>query len=97
MNAPRPPVRLTSRVLTLGSLGAAVILGVGLVLGFAGLRDAAAVAGNVGVVVLLATPAVGLVATWSELKRSRPTHAWMAVAVLAVLGLATLIALLARP
>jgi hypothetical protein len=97
VNAPRPSARLTSRVLTAGSIGAAAVLAVGLVLSFAGARDAAGVAGNLGVVVLLLTPVAGLVTTWSELRVLRPTHARLAIAVLLVLTLATLIALLARP
>lgn len=96
MNAERPPVRLTSRVLTLGSLAAAAILGVGLVAKLAGVTGFESL-GNVGVVVLLLTPVAGLIATWSELRRLRPTHAWLAIAVLGVLTLATVIALLARP
>jgi hypothetical protein len=97
MNDVRPPARLTSRVLTLGSLAAAAILGLGLVLDVAGQSAIGRLAGNIGVVVLLVTPAAGLIATWSELRRLRPTHAWLAVGVLGVLSLATLIALLARP
>lgn len=96
MNAERPPVRLTSRVLTLGSLAAAAILGVGLVAKLAGVTGFESL-GNVGVVVLLLTPVAGLIATWSELRRLRPTHARLAIAVLGVLTLATVIALLARP
>jgi hypothetical protein len=83
--------------LTWGSLIAAAILGLGLVLGVAGQSEIAIVAGEVGVVVLLGTPAAALVATWWELRELRPTHAWLAIAVLLVLGLATLVALLARP
>ncbi len=96
MSVTRPPIRLTSRVLSWGSLLAAAILGVGLLSKLAGIGGFE-VLGTVGVVVLLATPAAGLVATWFELRPMRPTHAWLAVAVLGVLGLATVIALLARP
>jgi small-conductance mechanosensitive channel len=84
-------------VLTLGSLAAATILGLSLVLDVSGQTAAAGLAGNLGVLVLLFTPVAGLLATWSELRIARPAHGWMAVAVLVVLGLATLIALLARP
>jgi uncharacterized membrane protein len=96
MNDPRPPARLTSRVLTLGSITAAAILGLGLVLGFAGSSELGSLVGNVGVAVLLVTPAAGLVATWFELKSLRPTHAWLAVAVLFVLILATIVSVAAR-
>jgi hypothetical protein len=95
--APRPPVRLTTRALTVGSLCAAALLGLSLVLKFGGAVAVAGVVGNVGVIVLLLTPVAGLIATWLELRGLRPAHAWLAVAVLLVLGLATLIALLARP
>ena len=96
MIAQRPPVRLTTRVLTGGSLTAAALLGLGLVLQFAGATEIAALVGNVGVVALLLTPAAGLLATWSELRPIRPTHARVALAVLGVLILATLVALLPR-
>ncbi len=96
MSAVRPPVRLTSRVLTLGSLGAAAVLGVSLALDVLGQAEPARLAGVVGVLVLLGTPVAGLVATWWELRPMRPTHAWLAVAVLGVLLLATVIALAAR-
>lgn len=95
MNAARPPVRLTSRVLTWGSLSAAAILGLGLVLKLAGVTGFEGL-GSAGVVVLLLTPAVGLVATWFELRHMRPTHAWLAVAVLVVLVLATIVSTAAR-
>ena len=96
MSAKRPPVRLTARALTLGSLTAAALLALGLALGVAGQTGIASLIGNIGVAVLLATPVAGLLATWSELRALRPTHAWLAVAVLAVLTLATIVALAAR-
>jgi hypothetical protein len=46
-----------------------------------------------GVLLLLATPAAGLVATALELRRDEGRVAWLALAVLAVLGLAVAIAL----
>jgi hypothetical protein len=96
MSEQRPPVRLTARALTLGSLTAAALLGLSLVVGFAGAREIGSLLGNTGVVVLLLTPVAGLIATWSELRALRPAHAWLAVAVLAVLTLATIVALAAR-
>jgi hypothetical protein len=96
MTVERPPVHLTSRVLTIGSLTAATILGLSLALDVAGQSGIANSVGNVGIVVLLGTPVAGLVATWSELRKVRPLSAWLAVAVLVVLGLATIIALAAR-
>jgi hypothetical protein len=97
MTTDRPSVRLTTRVLTIGSLSAAAILGLSLALDVAGQSGIATSLGNLGVVVLLGTPVAGLMATWWELRVLRPLHARLAVAVLLVLGLATLIALLARP
>ncbi|HUP83118.1 MAG TPA: hypothetical protein VM284_02895 [Candidatus Limnocylindria bacterium] len=97
MTPTRPPVHLTTRVLTFGSLTAAVILGVGLVFDFAYSENLGPFLGDIGVVVLLLTPVAGLIATWWELRGPRPVHGWLAVAVLVVLVLATLIALLARP
>ncbi len=88
---------MTARFLAWGSLGAAVILGLSLALDVAGQLAIASLVGNIGVVVLLLTPVLGLVATWSELRATRPTHALLALAVLGVLTLATVIALAARP
>lgn len=96
MNAQRPPVRLTARALTFGSLAAAALLGLSLVLGVAGQSSMAGLVGNMGVVVLLATPVAGLVTTWWEVRVMRPAHGWLAVAVLAVLFLAVIVALTAR-
>jgi hypothetical protein len=61
------------------------------------MQELGSLVGNIGVVVLLGTPVVGLVATWLELRGLRPAHAWIAVVVLLVLTLATSIALLTRP
>jgi len=80
----------------LATLTAAALLALGLALGVAGQTGIASLIGNIGVAVLLATPVAGLLATWSELRALRPTHAWLAVAVLAVLTLATIVALAAR-
>jgi hypothetical protein len=46
-----------------------------------------------GVIVLLLTPAAGLLASFAELRGPEPRVAWLAVAVLGVLLLAVLIAL----
>ncbi len=92
----RPPVQLTARVLTVGSLSAAALVGLGFVVALADAREIGSLVGNIGVAVLLITPVAGLVTTWAELRALRPTHAWLAVAVLAVLALATIVALAAR-
>ena len=96
MTSPRPPVSLTTRALTFGSLSAAALLGQGLVLVFAGALEVGKFIGNIGVIALLLTPVAGLIATWAELRHLRPTHARLAIAVLLVLGLATVVALAAR-
>jgi hypothetical protein len=96
MTTNRAPVKLTTRTLLVGTVGAAIVLATGLVLDVAGQTAVAGLVGNVGVVLLLATPAAGLVATWSEFRRPRPTAAWLAVVVLLVLVLATVIALATR-
>lgn len=96
MTDPRPTVHLTARALTAGSLTAAALLALGLALGVAGQSAIAGLVGNIGVMVLLATPVAGLLTTWWELRVLRPTHAWLAIAVLLVLGLATIVALAAR-
>ena len=96
MTPQRAPVRLTTRTLTLGTLAAAAVLAAGLALAVAGQDGLAELVGNAGVVVLLLTPVAGLVATWWELRRLRPTAAWLAVVVLGVLLLATFVALLTR-
>lgn len=96
MISKRAPVRLTSRTLTLGTVAAAALLAAGLALDVAGQAALAGLVGNIGVVVLLGTPVAGLVTTWLELKGPRPRSAWLAVAVLGVLLLATLIALSTR-
>lgn len=96
MSAQRPPVHLTARALTFGSLAAAALLALGLALAFVGQADTGKLVGNIGVVALLLTPVAGLIATWTELRAMRPTHAWLAVAVLSVLILATVVALLPR-
>jgi hypothetical protein len=96
MTDPRPRVHLTARALTVGSLSAAGLLGLAFLLGLAGAVDLGRLVGNIGVMVLLATPVAGLLTTWWELRVLRPTHAWLATAVLLVLGLATIVALAAR-
>jgi hypothetical protein len=96
MTPARAPVTLTTRALTLGTLVSAALLGVGLALDVAGLADAGGQVGNIGVVLLLATPVAGLLTSWWELRGVRPRAAWLAVAVLCVLALAILVAVFTR-
>jgi hypothetical protein len=86
----------TSRVLLVGTLLSALGFAVGLGLTFVGSAALAASASNVGVLVLLATPVLGLVVSAIELRRAQPQAALMAIAVLAVLGVAVLVALVAH-
>jgi hypothetical protein len=86
----------TSRVLLGGTLLSAACFAVGFGLKFAGAAAAAPVASTFGVLLLLLTPAVGLVVTGVELRRQQPQAAWIALAVLAVLGVAVAVALVAH-
>jgi uncharacterized membrane protein len=106
----RPAHHWTSRVLTVGTLVAAMCLLVGLVLSLLGAVGTAGdprrfdlLLGSIlelrpwgwsmlGVLVLIATPAAGLVATFFELRADQPRAALLALAVLAILGVAALIA-----
>jgi hypothetical protein len=86
----------TSRVLLVGTLVSALGFLVGLGLTFIGSSALAAFASNVGILVLLATPVLGLVVSAIELRRSQPQAAVSAIAVLGVLGVAVLVALVAH-
>lgn len=97
----RPQHRWTSRVLSAGSLAAAAAMGLALLLSVSagggigtplGPLDATAVA-MAGVAILLATPAVSLVATALELRAEQPRSALLALLVLGVLGVAVIVAL----
>ena len=92
----RPPVRVTARVLTVGTALAAGLLTLSFVLSLARLADAAGLASTVGILVLLATPAAGLVATFVELRPFQPRAALLAIGVLAILAVAAGVALVSR-
>jgi hypothetical protein len=96
--AGRPSAWITARVLTLGTLAATGLLLLGFGLRLAGVTDESAAhrLTNVGVLLLLATPAAGLLATYIELRAQRPKVAWLALAVLAVMGLSSALALASR-
>lgn len=94
----RAAVGWTRAVLSAGTLIAAGFLVAGLLMRLlggqgAGLAELGADVAELGVVVLLATPGAGLVATFFELRGPQPRVAWLALAVLAVLVGAVLIAL----
>lgn len=86
----------TSRILLVATLLSAFAFLVGLGLTFIGSSALAAFASNVGIIVLLATPALGLVMSAIELRRTQPQAAFIAVAVLGVLGVAAAVALIAH-
>jgi hypothetical protein len=86
----------TSRVLLVGTLLSALVFLVGLGLTFIGSPALAAFASNLGILVLLATPVLGLLVSALELRRAQRQAALMAVAVLGVLGVAVLVALFAH-
>jgi hypothetical protein len=88
--------RWSSALLLGGTLTSAICFAAGFVLGLIGLPPAGAVLSNIGVVTILATPAVALVATALELRKPQPQAAWLAVGVLVVLAVAVAVALFAH-
>jgi len=92
--AERPPVRLTALSLTAGTGLSAALLAIGFLLTVAALHQAAGWVSTAGVVILLATPALGLLATFVELRPVQRRAAALALVVLAILGMATLLALI---
>ena len=92
----RPPVHATARVLTVGTALAAGLLTLGFALALAGLSDVANPVSTLGVLVLLATPAAGLLLTIVELRMSQPRVAVLALLALAILGIAAAVAILGR-
>jgi hypothetical protein len=91
----RTPARATSAALIVGTLAAVAVFAASFVLRLAGHPQPADVVGAAGVVVLLATPAVGLVTTALELRSVQRHVAALALVVLAVLGLAAAVAVAA--
>ena len=91
-SAERPSAWATARVLSIGSLVAAVVFVAAFALSIAGATSASVVAATAGVIALLATPALGLVASAVELRSFQPRVAALAVLVLVILSAAALIA-----
>jgi hypothetical protein len=87
--------RWTSRLLLGGTLLSAVCFAAGLVLGLIGLVPVGESLSNLGVVTILATPAVALVSTALELRKGQPQAAMLALGVLGVLAVAVGVALFA--
>jgi hypothetical protein len=90
-----PSSRWTSRLLLGGTLVSAVCFAVGFVLGLIGLVPTGEFMSTVGVLAILATPAVALVSTALELREDQPQAAMLAVGVLGVLAVAVGVALFA--
>jgi hypothetical protein len=92
----RPDARRTSAVLTIGTAVAVVCFALAFAVRFVGLVLNADFVATVAVILLLATPALGLVTTAIELRRIQRPAALLAVLVLAILTGATTLALLVR-
>ena len=86
----------TATALRAGGLAAVGIFAVALALRAAGLEDQARTIATVGVLAVIATPPVALLATVAESLSTDRHTAWLALAVLAVLGVATVISLFLR-
>ena len=91
----RPTSRMTVALLALGSIVSASLFVVGFTLRVLGQSAPADIASLAGVVVLLATPPVGLLATAAELRRIQPAAAALALVVVAILAMATFVAVAA--
>jgi hypothetical protein len=92
----RSPVGGTARVLLGGMLASAICFAIGFGLSFVGLVSVGALTSTAGIVVLLLTPAAGLVVTAAELRTPQPQAAMVAIGVLGVLALAVVVALVAH-
>jgi hypothetical protein len=89
-------VKWTSASLLLGTLASAVCFAAGFLVGIAGDEQLGTMLSNAGVLVLLATPAVALIATWLEMREKQPQASLLAIGVLAVLAVAVAVALFAH-
>jgi hypothetical protein len=96
VNGVRPSSAWTTRVLSTGTLLAAGCLAVGFGLNLLAFPELATPFSLAGVVVLLATPPAGLVATYVELRVLQPRTARAALLVLAILAFACVAALVNR-
>jgi hypothetical protein len=82
---------VTARVHSVGSVVAAVIFVAAFALSIAGTSPASVMVATLGVVVLLGTPALGLLSSAIELRSYQPRVAGLAVVVLLILVAAALI------
>ena len=94
INNHRPDARATVRVLTAGTLAAVAVFAVAFGLRLAGQVGLADGVGTLGVVVLLATPAMALITTAYEMRDVQRNSAWLALVVLTILVGATVVALI---
>ena len=92
----RPPVHGTATTLSRGTMVSAALFGSSLVAAAAQLNEASRLLGLGGVLVLLATPALGLVVTAVELRQLQPRASFLALVVLGVLAVAAAVAVLSR-
>jgi len=88
--------RWTSWLLLGGTVVSALCFAAGFGLGLIGLPPVGTALSNIGVVTILATPAVALVSTALELRQRQPQAAALAVGVLVVLAVAVGVALFVR-
>jgi hypothetical protein len=95
MNAARPSSRSTVAALAIGTIVAVSLFVAAYVVRIAGHPTLSDTVATVATIVLLAIPAVALIATAAELRRVQRSAAILAGAVLAVLVLASALALLA--
>jgi hypothetical protein len=92
--SPRPAVRSTVMILTVGTVVSVGLFVAGFVLrlvGQDGLSDTASIG---AVIALLVTPAAGLISTAVELRTQQRSAAMLGLLVLAILVTATVLALL---
>jgi hypothetical protein len=94
MNRARPRADWTVTVLRAGSFSAAVLLTLGFAVTLLALGDAGRIVSLAGVLILLATPPLALVATFLELRAVQPRAAWLALVVLVTLAIAAVVAAL---
>lgn len=87
---------LTVRALVLGTALAAACLAGGLALTLAGVTAIAAAVSAAGIVILIATPALGLIATFFETRKAERRTAVLALVVLAILAVAAVLAIVGR-
>jgi hypothetical protein len=93
MNSVRPSSRATAVALTAGTIASVSLFVAGFALRLAGQDAIADTAATGAVIVLMITPAAGLVATAFELRTVQRTAALLGLLVLAILVVASVLAL----